>query len=204
MKTEGNSNTRLSLALYDLFIFAVIDVLLFVVYRGAGGLTIAGVITQSVIALVAIFGSRNVGKIYSQIWRYGGIQCYIRLLIADSAAFVIYLLVEMALPISHIAFAKLLAFCCMNTLGALAIRMIYRYAYKCGSQDTKLGKILRWLLKTFSGGRVQTEADPDSQKIKVAIIGAGTVGVGLAEDLLSNKKAQKRVDGGKGRRFLKF
>ena len=34
-----------------------------------------------------------------------------------------------------------------------------------------------------------TEPDPDSQKIKIAIIGAGSVGVGLAEDLLSNKKA---------------
>lgn len=35
-----------------------------------------------------------------------------------------------------------------------------------------------------------TEPDPDSQKIKIAIIGAGSVGVGLAEDLLDNKKAQ--------------
>lgn len=35
-----------------------------------------------------------------------------------------------------------------------------------------------------------TEPDPDSQKIKIAIIGAGSVGVGLAEDLLNNKKAQ--------------
>lgn len=68
--------------------------------------------------------------------------------------------------------------------------MIYRYAYKCGSQNNKVGAVLRWLLKVFSGGRVQTEPDPDSQKIKVAIIGAGTVGVGLAEDLLNNPKAQ--------------
>ena len=68
--------------------------------------------------------------------------------------------------------------------------MIYRYAYKCGSQDNTLGSILRLLLKIFSSGTVMTEPDPDSQKIKIAIIGAGSVGVGLAEDLLNNKKSQ--------------
>lgn len=78
----------------------------------------------------------------------------------------------------------------MNTLGALGIRMVYRYAYKCGSQDSATGSVLRLLLKIFSGGTVMTEPDPDSQKIKIAIIGAGSVGVGLAEDLLNNKKAQ--------------
>ena len=190
MKDSKFSGIKLSLAIYDLIIFAVIDILLFVIYQGAGGLDAAGIIEQTVIAVISIFTCRYVGKTYSLIWRYGGIQSYIKLLLADSAGFFVYLILEMALPVSHIAFAKLLAFCCMNTLGALAIRMVYRYAYKCGSQDTKLGQILRWLLKTFSGGRVQTEPDPDSQKIKVAIIGAGTVGVGLAEDLLNNKKAQ--------------
>ena len=68
--------------------------------------------------------------------------------------------------------------------------MVYRYAYKCGSQDSVIGSVLRLQLKVFSGGTVMTEPDPDSQKIKIAIIGAGSVGVGLAEDLLSNKKAQ--------------
>ena len=190
MKTKGKAKTRLSLALYDLIIFAVVDVLLFVIYQGAGELTAAGVVVQSIVAFVAIFTLRYLGKIYSQIWRYGGIQCYIKLLLADSAGFALYLFVERILPLNHITFAKLLAFCCMNTLGALAIRMIYRYAYKCGAQDTKTGSVLRWLLKVFSGGRVQTEPDPDSQKIKVAIIGAGTVGVGLAEDLLNNNRSQ--------------
>ncbi|MDO4943101.1 MAG: polysaccharide biosynthesis protein [Lachnospiraceae bacterium] len=65
--------------------------------------------------------------------------------------------------------------------------MIYRYAYKCGNQDNKTGHILRVLLRISSGNRVQIEADPDSQKIKVAII---VVGVGLAEDMLGNPKTK--------------
>lgn len=187
---RSKSGIKVPLVLYDLLIFLIADVILFILYQGAGELTTTGVLIQSIIAFIIVFGARFIGKIYRQIWRYGGIQCYIKLLSADGIAFCVYLVIERLLPIQHIAFAKLLAFCCMNALGALGIRMIYRYAYKCGSQDNTLGSILRWLLKIFSSGTVMTEPDPDSQKIKIAIIGAGSVGVGLAEDLLNNKKAQ--------------
>lgn len=187
---KNKSFAKIALVFYDLIVFVAVDLLLFVFCKEAGGLSLGGVINQTALAFILIFASRFIGKIYRQIWRYGGIQCYIKLLVADAIAFCVYLAVEMVLPIEHIAFAKLLAFCCTNTLGALAIRMLYRYCYKCGSQDNKSGVFLRWLLTVFSGRRVQTEPDPDSQKIKIAIIGAGAVGVGLAEDLLSNKKAQ--------------
>lgn len=103
---------------------------------------------------------------------------------------VLYVLLTMVLPVEKIASVRQLAFICMNLLAALAIRMVYRYAYKCGYQDNWKGKALRLGLKIFSGGRVMAEADPDSQKIKIAIIGAGTVGVSLAEDLWTNPKAK--------------
>lgn len=190
MIKNSKSGIKIPLVIYDLLIFLIVDVILYVIYQGAGELNSTGVLIHSSIAFIAIFGARFIGKIYRQIWRYGGIQCYIKLLVADAIAFCVYLIIERLLPIEHIIFAKLLAFCCMNTLGALGIRMVYRYAYKCGSQDSAIGSVLRLLLKIFSSGTVMTEPDPDSQKIKIAIIGAGSVGVGLAEDLLSNKKAQ--------------
>lgn len=190
MMNNSKTGIKIPLVIYDLLIFLIVDAILYVVYQGAGELNPTGVLIQSSIALIVIFGARFLGKIYRQIWRYGGIQCYIKLLSADAIAFCAYLIIERVLPIQHIAFAKLLAFCCMNTLGALGIRMVYRYAYKCGSQDSTIGSVLRLLLKVFSNGTIMTEPDPDSQKIKIAIIGAGSVGVGLAEDLLSNKKAQ--------------
>ena len=190
MRKRKQVGIRLSLAFYDFIIFCIVDLLLFVFYQGAGNLNTEGVLWQSVLAVACIFGCRFLGKIYRQIWRYGGIQCYIRLLITDAAACIFYLIAEKLLPVQHIAFAKLLAFVCMNTLGALAIRMVYRFAYKCGSQDDKLGAFLRMLLRIFAGGRVKTEPDPDSQKIKIAIIGAGTVGVTLAEELWNNPRAE--------------
>ena len=181
---------KLSLLLYDAIVFLMADVLLLVLYNGGAKLSGNGVLQQSVLAFACIFGVRRASNIYRQIWRYGGIQCYIRLMLADAAAFALYLLLEILLPVEKIAFVRLLAFCCMNLLGALAIRMVYRYAYKCGYQDNLRGKVLRMLLRVFSGGRVVTEADPDSQKIKIAIIGAGAVGVSLADDLWSNPKAK--------------
>lgn len=189
MKKQKNNRLRVPLVFYDLIIFMFADLVLFVLYQGGGNLSTRGMLMQSLLAFFFIFGCRFVGKIYRQIWRYGGIQCYIRLLMADFVAGLLYMVIEHLLPIQHISFAKLLAFVCVNTLGSLAIRMVYRYAYKCGNQDDWIGKILRFLLRVFGGG-VTTEADPNSRKIKIAIIGAGSVGVTLAEDLMNNPKAE--------------
>ena len=65
--------------------------------------------------------------------------------------------------------------------------MMYRYAYKCGNQETTRGKILSILLHIFSG--IEAGNEKEVQKIKVAIIGAGRVGVSLAEELLNNSEA---------------
>ena len=77
----------------------------------------------------------------------------------------------------------------MNCLGALAIRMFYRYAYKCGSEDSVRGRVLRKALHLFAGNRVSMEPQGESRKIKIAIIGAGDVGINLADELLHNRKS---------------
>lgn len=55
------------------------------------------------------------------------------------------------LPVQKITFARMLSLASLNLLGALALRMMYRYAYKCGNQKTVGGKILSILLRLFSG-----------------------------------------------------
>ena len=180
---------RLSLAFYDFLIFLVVAFLLYWWYKGAGTLSIKGFAYQGITALITIFGARVIGKIYQQVWRYGGIQCYIRLLICDIASTIVYAVVERILPIEHIPFIQLLAFCSMNTLGVLAIRMLYRYAYKCGSEDNWKGRVLRGILHLFAGSRVEVEPYKATQKIKIAIVGAGNVGISLADELLNNKRS---------------
>ena len=96
------------------------------------------------------------------------------------------LIIERILPIEHITFARLLAIACMNLLGALTIRMMYRYAFKCGNDTTFFGKILLFVLRMFAGSKIVGERTLDATKINIAIIGAGRVGVSLAEELLNN------------------
>lgn len=179
------SHIRWALVLYDLIVFAVVAVLLLGFYGGIENLGIEGMLMQSLLCVACVEVMRFVGNIYGQVWRYGGIQCYIRLLCTDAVAFWIYVIIELTFPpVWCITFARKLSIVSLNLLGALSIRMMYRYAYKCGNSDTKQGRILLWLLHTFSG--LDRGNDREGQKIKIAIIGAGRVGVSFAEELLNN------------------
>lgn len=177
-------NIRWTLVLYDLVVYGLSAALLLGIYGGNDKLSTYGILQQTVLALVCIFPIRLIGNIYGQIWRYGGIQCYIRLLYTDAIAFIVYFALELLLPVEKITFARMLSLSSINLLGALTLRMMYRYAYKCSNQETKRGRFLASLLYIF--GRMRKGNDKEVQKIKIAIIGAGRVGVSFAEDLLSS------------------
>ncbi len=179
-------NIRWQLVAYDAFILAVVEVLLMLFYKKEQ-LSLPAVIVQSAVTLFCITGVRIIGGIYHQIWRYGGIQCYIRLLCTDGIAFIVNLVVEEFLPIDHIAADRMLAIICMNLLGCLAIRMFYRYAYKCGNTKTFIGRMMLFALRIFAGKKIENEISDARLKINVAIIGAGRVGVALAEELFNNE-----------------
>jgi len=174
---------------YDAVVFSAVEILLLLMYRGNEVITTQGRVTQVLLTAACLFTCRIIGRIYRQIWRYGGIQCYIRLLMTDGAAFLLNFLLEMLLPVEEITFARLLATASVNLLCALAIRMVYRYAYKCGNTDTPLGRFLNLLLHIFAGKRVSVKKQAEARKIKIAIIGAGQVGVSLAEELMNNPAA---------------
>lgn len=184
MKYKRKFNVRWSLVIYDFIIFGISSFLQFMTYD----ITSNHKLVQHIfLSFIVILSCRFVGNIYQQIWRYGGIQCYIRLICTDILAFLIYFLMSILLMFPNISFIRMMSLCCMNLLGSLIIRMVYRYAYKCGNKETFKGKILSKVLKIFSGIDIQKEND--TQKIKVAIIGAGRTGVSLAEELLTNKVA---------------
>lgn len=186
-KAEEKKNVRWPLIIYDLAVFIIASMILLVIYRGMEKLSVSGIVEQMILAGVCVFSARLIGNIYGQVWRYGGIQCYIRLLATDSIAFLAYFCLELLLPIPKVTFARMLSLISMNLLGTLAMRMMYRYAYKCGNQENLRGKILAKLLYMVSG--LESGCDKEVQKIKVAIIGAGRVGVSLAEELLNNEES---------------
>ncbi len=177
-------NIRWQLVMYDLLILLASGGLMLIVYKN-NLLTTSGILAQVGLTAVCVFMARLVGGIYQQVWRYGGIQCYIRLLMTDGCACIVNVILENFLK-ENILVPQLISICCMNLLGALAIRMVYRYAYKCGNSTTAFGRFLNLLLKLFSGSQKLRSQGDKTNTAKVAIIGAGRTGVALADELLSN------------------
>ena len=182
-------NIRWQLVAYDILVLALVDFVFLFLYKSDYPLSQIWTVIQIASFAICVFLARFIGHIYQQIWRYGGIQCYIRLLIVDACAFFLNLTIERTLFKEHISFPRLAAIACVNLLGALTIRMVYRYAYKCGNKDTAYGRFLNTLLRIFAGSKIESETRDAPQKIKVAIIGAGRVGVSLAAELFSNPTA---------------
>lgn len=186
-KNLKKSNTRWPLVVYDVIVYIIASILLLWIYGGNGNLTNAGSLQLSIIGFVCIFICRMMGNIYGQIWRYGGIQGYIRLIFSDAIAFIVLIILQTTLQVERITFDRALSLVCVNLLGAISIRMIYRYAYLYSNNETSKGKFLSKLLYSFSG--LTTGSDNEVQKIKIAIIGAGRVGASFAEELLNDEKA---------------
>ena len=132
---------RWPLVAYDLAVFAAVHLLLLFLYDSSDNLSMHKRFILASITLVCVFGARLIGKIYKQIWRYGGIQGYIRLILVDFIAFLVNMLLVFTLPIARVTFARMVAIACTNILGALAIRMFYRYAYTCASSPTFFGNV---------------------------------------------------------------
>ena len=87
MEMNRKSN-RWPLVIYDLAIMLALDLLMVLFYVTTQALSWQSVLLHGIVSAVCVFTARYLGKIYQQIWRYGGIQCYIRLLVTDAAAFV--------------------------------------------------------------------------------------------------------------------
>lgn len=186
-KNLKKSNTRWPLVVYDVIVYIIASILLLWIYGGNENLTNAGSLQLSILGFVCIFICRIVGNIYGQIWRYGGIQGYIRLIFSDAIAFILLIILQAALQVERITFDRALSLVCVNLLGAISIRMIYRYAYLYSNNETPKGKFLSKLLYSFSG--LTTGSEKEVQKIKIAIIGAGRVGTSFAEELLNDENA---------------
>lgn len=186
-KNLKKSNTRWPLVVYDVIVYIIASILLLWIYGGNGNLTNSGSLQLSILGFVCVFICRMIGNIYGQIWRYGGIQGYIRLIFSDAIAFILLIILQTTLPVERITFDRALSLFCVNLLGAISIRMIYRYAYLYSNSETSKGKFLSKLLYRFSG--LTTGTDKEVQKIKIAIIGAGRVGASFAEELVNDEKA---------------
>ena len=179
---------RWTLALYDAFIYIISCLLILVIYPAVGnGFTWPYLLIYSLTGFVCVFVCRFFFKVYEQIWRYAGPKEYIRLLISDSVASVLFVLVRLAYP-QKLVFVRVVSLVMLSLLGSIAARLIYQLAYQKRSSGSFLERAALVLLKIFTGTKFSEEI-VEQNRIRVAIIGAGNIGVMLADELIQNPKA---------------
>ena len=176
---------RWPLVFYDVTCIFLCFIFVFLLLDGRKGVDNKSLIIEFVLFAFSIELSRFCCKVYSQIWRYGGIQSYVRLILSDTIGCMVYYAILRITPIDNIPMIRIVALMGLTCLGCLTMRMVYRYAYKCGTTAHARGRFLLFLLRVFGG--IKDNGQIDVKKINVAILGAGSVGVSLASELRTNK-----------------
>ena len=192
-KKKGRRHS-IMLMLYDLVLLLIFDLMMLIIYPSSvTKLSAAGVAANCVMSCASVMGCRTLLNIYKQIWRYGGTTQYILLIIADAVAGLVYLAMLYLLPFERITALRALSLVAINLLAAITIRLAYQYMYEYSSLKSPVGKFLRRLTRAITGVKIEPVASVNGRKanhrINIAIVGAGRVGVMLADELLRNPSA---------------
>lgn len=183
--------TRWKLFLFDFLFYVMTGIFIFVIYPSTiEELTIPDQFAYITLGSVCIFALRFLLNIYRRIWRYAGSSDYLWLVVADFIAGLIYVLIREFVSPRKLTFVRAVSLICLNLLGAICMRLTYQFAYQNRNQTSKTQRIVLRFLQFITGVEFdQDEALPENRKIRVAIIGAGSVGAMLADELQNNPKA---------------
>ncbi len=199
-QTEHRRRHTLKLMLCDLALLLFVDLVMLVIYPSEDAhLAAAAVVIQALLGAACVYVWRIVGGVYRQIWRYGGTMAYMNMILMDFLSGVTYYAAQsFLLPNAYkISFVRVMGICALNLLFALTIRMIYQYLYEYG--DNGPAAVLRRLtasmkLTDFEDRPLRKGAANKriTPKINIAVVGAGRVGVMLAEELANNPRSSYR------------
>lgn len=178
---------RWLLVAYDTLAFALIALAFYFVFKTYAPQEVGIYVWQSALLLGIVLFFRFVFNVYGQIWRYGGIRSYILLLFSDACSLVVATVIFLVITDRSI-FLFRLSMVSLNLLLTLAMRMVYRYIYKYVDPHDKTGKLIYKFVDFIAGRKIEHSGNyyTADQRIKIAIVGAGRVGVALAEELLNN------------------
>ena len=109
-----------------------------------------------------IFAARLIGRVYSNVWRYANARAYLSIVACDFTGGLIAIIASYFIPFIYLGGWHSVANVSMITMLTLISRFVYQLKHKITA-------------------RTETA---ESNKIKVAIVGAGQVGALLAEELL--------------------
>ncbi len=201
MKKQHTSIRRkASLLFYDAVLLAFVNLLILgVAPSSTVTFTPMTMFLHYILAAGCIYLCRLLTRVYRQVWRYGRMSAYIRLMIADTAAGILYFLIQLILSDVvkgtgiRLTFIHTFSMVALNLLLTMSIRMIYQYVYEYANRHANLHGPVWHLMEIASGLKITgTKTIPSpvpanvQTKIRIAIVGAGHVGASLAEELVHN------------------
>lgn len=176
---------RWLLMAYDIAIFLLVVFFMVSAY-GIHSEDITEFVETVIATLACLLFCRIMGNVYHMVIRYGGVDIYMRIFATDLTALLFYFPLKYGCGLRNIESKTWLIVIMLNLLGAVGIRLMYRYCYRYGVRKDKKGEFLRWLLVLCVGETVIKERRNENKRIRVAVLGAGRLGAVLADELLSN------------------
>ena len=185
---QGRGYHSYVIAGIDVLVYLLVAVFAFVVYpRHVDNLTLGLVAVHILLGFVCLLVARLLGKIYWMIWRYAGPTEYTRLIITDAAATLAFVTLRTLLP-EHSTLVRSISMFSVNLLFAITLRQIYQWIFQNRASSSWLEKAALTALKATTGVTFD-KVEPMDNRVRIAIVGAGSVGVMLADELIKNPKA---------------
>lgn len=125
-----------------------------------------------IMLLCSMFG-RLLLKVHNTMWRYASAGAFLRMVLADFIAGWLFLAVDRSFFVVHVPFASAVAAICVGLIATLSLRFVYQ--------------ILRLHPEWFDGKHLKSSS---VKKEPIAIVGAGSLGVLLARELIYGENAK--------------
>ena len=187
-ETAMSHKLKWKLLFFDTLVFWVIALFIFVIYPSAIiRLSLEEVLLHTAVGYACVLVFRLIQGAYRQIWRYAGPTEYMGLVVSDGLATVVFLLIRFLFP-ERMTIVRAVALFTIDLLGCIMIRMAYQWIYLHRSGNGPVEKFALGVLRVLTGYSFADE-QAISNRIRVAIIGAGSIGVMLADELLRNPRA---------------
>ncbi len=185
------SYRRLLLKLYDLILLLGVDILILGFHPGVEEpFPLKVFLIHTAISVVCVFGCRIACRVYKQVWRYGDPSAFIRLILSDVCAFLAYYLLNALLPIRPIEFIRIFSLISLTLLATLSIRLLYHYFYEALHAYAGTRNPAWRIFRRIAGLPVNLSksAPARESKIRIAVVGAGSVGVMLVKEMMMHPR----------------
>lgn len=163
---------RLALAAIDILILAAVFLFTASItfFVGNDSFDILVYLGNFLLFTTLIMLARVFLHVYTNVWRYANSKAYLQIVASDIMGGVLALMISYIANVIYIGAWRSVAFVAMADCVTLVSRFLYQQKYRIGNLS-------------------EINSEDGNNKIGIAIVGAGQVGVLLAEELLYNKNA---------------